>query len=120
MNMTSRALYLGVAAVIIVAGAIALGMALESRVAQTNGAAQPSAKTAAAGQQAAPPISHMRLEAQYAGPLRDTLIQRWRDPSDGTICYIYLPIIVQHAAGPANLVQYGSNTIGSISCLPGH
>ena len=105
---------------IIVAGAIALGMALESRVAQTNNAAQPPAKTAAAGQQAAPPIAHMQLEAQYAGPLRDTLIQRWRDPVDGTLCYIYLPIIVQHGAGPANLVQYGPNNIGSISCLRPH
>jgi hypothetical protein len=120
MNPKNRTLYLGVAAVIIVAGAIALGMALETRVAQTNGAAQSPAKTAAAGQQATPPIGHMQLEAQYAGPLRDTLIQRWRDPSDGTICYIYLPVIVQHAAGPANLVQYGSNNIGSISCLRPH
>jgi hypothetical protein len=115
--MTNRTIYLGVAAVIIVAGAIALGMALESRVAQTNSAAQPPAKTAAAGQQAAPPIGHMQLEAQFAGPLRDTLIQRWRDPADGTICYIYLPIIVQHGPGPNNLVQYGSNNIGSLSCL---
>lgn len=119
MKPNNRILSLGVAAVIIVAGAIALGMALESRVAQTNGPAQPSAKTAAAGQQATPPISRMRLEAQYAGPLRDTLIQRWRDPTDGNTCYIYLPIIVQHAAGPANLVQYGSNNIGSISCRAG-
>jgi hypothetical protein len=51
------------------------------------------------------------------GPLRDTVIQRWRDPVDGTICYIYLPVIVQHGRGPNNLVQYGPNSIGSISCL---
>jgi len=59
----------------------------------------------------------MKLESQYAGPLRDTIIQRWRDPTDGTICYIYLPILVQHGAGPNGLVQYGPNGIGSISCL---
>jgi hypothetical protein len=51
--------------------------------------------------------------------LRDTLVQRWRDPIDGTICYIYLPILVQHGAGPNGLVQYGANGIGSISCLHG-
>lgn len=72
---------------------------------------------AQAQQQQAPPISRMKLEAQYAGPLRDTLIQRWRDPTDGTICYIYLPILVQHGPGPNGLVQYGPNGIGSISCL---
>jgi hypothetical protein len=60
----------------------------------------------------------MRLEGQYAGPLQDTTIQRWRDPVDGTICYIYLPIAVAHAPGPSGFVQYGAANIGSISCLP--
>lgn len=60
----------------------------------------------------------MRLEAQYPGPLQDTTIQRWRDPVDGTVCYIYLPIAVAHAAGPNGLVQYGAANIGSISCFP--
>jgi len=59
---------------------------------------------------------HMRLEAQYNGPLQDTTIQRWRDPVDGTICYIYLPIAVAHSAGPEGLVQYGAANIGSMSC----
>ncbi|MGH6740117.1 MAG: hypothetical protein ACREDY_13990, partial [Bradyrhizobium sp.] len=59
-----------------------------------------------------------RLEGQYAGPLRDTTIQRWRDPVDGTVCYIYLPIAVPHSAGPPGLVQYGQADIGSISCVP--
>lgn len=59
-----------------------------------------------------------RLEGQYRGPLRDTTIQRWRDPVDGTICYIYLPIAVPHSAGPPGLVQYGQADIGSISCIP--
>lgn len=62
----------------------------------------------------------MQLQAQYAGPLKDTVIQRWRDPVDGTICYVYLPILVQHSPSTATgLVQYGANGIGSISCLPG-
>jgi hypothetical protein len=38
---------------------------------------------------------------------------------DGTVCYIYLPISAPHSAPQANgYVQYGSNTIGSLSCAP--
>jgi len=86
----------------------------------------------ATAQQAAPPqgapqaqapiwdsLPRMQLERQYAGPLRDTVIQRWRDPTDGTLCYVYLPITAQHSPPtPSGFVQYGANTIGSISCLP--
>ena len=61
---------------------------------------------------------HMQLEGQFAGPLKDTIIQRWRDPVDGTVCYIYLPVVVPHAPGPSGYVQYGANAIGSISCIP--
>lgn len=61
----------------------------------------------------------MQLERQYAGPLQDTLIQRWRDPVDGTTCYLYIPVSVQHSPPmAAGFVQYGANTIGSISCMP--
>ncbi|MEI9887139.1 MAG: hypothetical protein WDN08_11680 [Rhizomicrobium sp.] len=62
----------------------------------------------------------MKLDGQFPGPLQDTTIQRWRDPVDGTICYIYLPIVVPHSAGPPGLVQYGQSHIGSISCLAPH
>jgi hypothetical protein len=66
-------------------------------------------------------LPRMQLERQFAGPLQDTIIQRWRDPADGTICYIYLPITAQHSPpGPAGFVQYGGNIIGSISCLAPH
>jgi hypothetical protein len=66
-----------------------------------------------------PQLPHMQLQGQYAGPLQDTIIQRWRDPVDGTVCYIYLPITVQHSPPtPSGLVQYGVNGIGSISCIP--
>src|SRR5690606_3143363 len=62
----------------------------------------------------------MELQGIYRGPMRDTLIQRWRDPETGAICYIYLPIIAQNApAEGAPYVQYGSNQIGTISCVPG-
>jgi hypothetical protein len=60
----------------------------------------------------------MQLERQFAGPLQDTIVQRWRDPADGTVCYIYLPISAAHTPPTAaGFVQYGANTIGSISCV---
>jgi hypothetical protein len=63
-------------------------------------------------------LPRMQLERQFGGPLQDTLIQRWRDPADGTICYIYLPITAAHSPPTASgYVQYGPNTIGSMSCL---
>jgi hypothetical protein len=91
---------------------------------------------AAAGQQAPPPqqqptqqqvpqqsnewanLPRMQLERQFAGPLQDTIVQRWRDPVEGVICYIYLPITAAHSPPtPAGYVQYGANGIGSISCI---
>jgi hypothetical protein len=65
-----------------------------------------------------PVLPRMQLQAQYAGPLQDTVVQRLRDPVDGTVCYVFLPIAVHHT--PANsetgYVDYGANSIGSISC----
>ena len=64
-------------------------------------------------------LPKMVLERQYAGPLQDTVIQRLRDPADGTICYVYLPISVAHTTPTASgFVQYGANGVGSINCLP--
>ena len=86
------------------------------------------AQTAAAAQRPAPPAARpaastwsqyprMQLERTFAGPLQDTIIQRWRDPESGLVCYLYLPITAQHSAPLANgFVQYGPNAIGSISC----
>ena len=65
-------------------------------------------------------MPHMELERQFAGPLQDTVIQRWRDPLDGTVCYIYLPFSAPHSPpSTGGYVQYGANTIGSVSCMPG-
>jgi len=66
-----------------------------------------------------PQFPHMQLQSQYAGPLAGTVIQRWRDPVDGTVCYIYLPMVVHHTPAPSGYVEYGSSSIGSISCMPG-
>ena len=64
-------------------------------------------------------LPRMTIERQFAGPLRDTVIQRLRDPVDGTVCYIYLPISAPHSLPQSTgFVQYGGNTIGSINCLP--
>lgn len=63
-------------------------------------------------------IGHMILKAQFAGPLKDTVVQRWEDPQTGNTCYIYLPVVVQHSPPtPTGFVQYGANGTGSISCL---
>ena len=61
----------------------------------------------------------MILEQVYRAPLRDTVIQRWRDPMNSVICYLYVPISTPFApAQPGNAyVQYGPNHIGSISCV---
>ena len=59
------------------------------------------------------------LEAQFRGPLKDTVIQRWKDPQTGATCYVYLPIVVEHSPQtPTGYVQYGANGVGSISCAP--
>jgi hypothetical protein len=64
-------------------------------------------------------LPKMLLERQFAGPLQDTVIQRLRDPVDGTVCYLYLPISAPHSPTTATgFVQYGPNTIGSINCVP--
>jgi hypothetical protein len=63
-------------------------------------------------------LPRMQLERQFAGPLQDTIVQRWRDPADGSVCYIYLPITAQHTPPTASgFVEYGANVIGSISCF---
>lgn len=65
-------------------------------------------------------LPRMQLERQFAGPLQDTVVQRWRDPVDGSVCYIYLPITAQHTPPTASgYVEYGANVIGSISCFAG-
>lgn len=67
-----------------------------------------------------PALPRMQVIAQYGGPLQDTLIQRLRDPLDGTNCYLYLPIAVHHSlpTPETGYVEYGANTVGSISCFP--
>lgn len=80
-------------------------------------ARQPDAKLAPTGARPAA-LPAMRLEAQFRGPQQDTVIQRWRDPATNAVCYLYLPIVVQHSSPtPTGYMQYGANSIGTISCV---
>jgi len=97
---------------------VALFLALTGRFSQSDELAYAAASGRLAAADRSQPL-HMRLEAEFPGPLKDTTIERWRDPVDGSICYIYLPIAVAHGEGPNGLVQYGAANIGSISCFPG-
>ncbi|NKC33402.1 hypothetical protein [Falsiroseomonas selenitidurans] len=114
----------------LVLGALLSGLAGAPALAQRNGAAPappapatqpaPAAPATPAQPGAAPrgweTFTPMVLERVFRGPLRDTLVQRWRDPVDGAICFIYLPISAA-AAGQGPYLIYGPNTIGSISCV---
>jgi hypothetical protein len=81
--------------------------------------AQPTQQPAAAAPVIWEQMPRMLLEQQYAGPLKDTAIQRWRDPETNFICYVYVPFNAAHTPPTATAyVQYGPNAIGSISCVP--
>lgn len=88
--------------------------------AEAQSSAPKLAPTTPAASDAWQKMPKMALEAVYGGPLRDTIVQRWRDPVDGTICYLYLPINAPTSSVQASgFVQYGASTIGSISCFLG-
>jgi len=68
------------------------------------------------------------LEAQFAGPHQDTIIQRWTDKVKNNTCYLYIPVMIPTLVSQDKNVQsdvlikkspkiYGSNDIGSISCV---
>lgn len=56
------------------------------------------------------------LITEWTGPYRDTVILKMADRSDGVVCYIYAPKTVPYSLGRDG-VMYGSNNIGSISCV---
>ncbi len=76
------------------------------------------------------PLESFVLEAQFAGPHQDTIIQRWTDRAKNNTCYLYIPVVVPTLASPqdqnkqAGVSQatkqpkiYGANNLGSISCV---
>lgn len=118
MRQQWKQLAVAVCIALLAAGATAAGF---YALMQHGAFAPPAANVQAAGNPAvdADTLQVMKLQEQFAGPLKDTVIQRWQDPDTGTICYLYLPITVQHSPPtPTGFVQYGANHIGSISCLP--
>ena len=69
-------------------------------------------------------LGNLVLDAQFSGPFKDTIIQRWIDVSAGSICYLYIPVSVpalpqpQTTSSNEQVRVYGPNGIGSISCIP--
>jgi hypothetical protein len=105
-----------VAGVAVIAGLGGVLIAGRMQTASTPAAAPPAQPRLVPPQHAALP--RMQVQAVYSGPLQDTVIQRLRDPVDGTICYVYSAIAVHHTP-PSNetgYVEYNANSIGSISC----
>jgi hypothetical protein len=64
-----------------------------------------------------PGLAPMQLDGQFQGPFHDTVIQRWRDPQTGVLCYLFIPLRVENQRTPSGGYAYGSNTLGSMSCL---
>jgi hypothetical protein len=121
---SSRAMNVLLATVLAAAAGVG-GAALVTSGALKGVLGTPTAVTAPAPAMEVPPappphpvLPRMQLQAQYAGPLQDTVVQRLRDPVDGTVCYAYLPIAVHHTAASreTGFVDYGANNIGSIAC----
>jgi hypothetical protein len=110
----------GVASIVAVAPAATAQQPRQQQAQVQAQSAPPAPQPAAASQTPSwESFPTMQLERVYRGPLRDTIIQRFRDPVDGTVCFVYIPIsapLVQQAAGQA-YVQYGPNVIGSVSCV---
>jgi hypothetical protein len=97
-----------------VAALTAIGLSsLRINWAQSSESLAPAADT----HQQPPPLPRMVIQQRFAGPFPGTEIDRWRDPLDGTVCYIYFPTVVRRTPAPSGYYDYGSNAIGSISCL---
>jgi hypothetical protein len=107
----------------LVCGAVAAmmaGTAFAQRPAPAAPAPQPQQQQQQLPQQQLPTwesFPNMLLERIYRGPLKDTIIERLRDPIDGSVCYVYLPISVPQQPEAGGYAQYGAATVGSISCV---
>ncbi len=98
--------------------ALAIVLAAANSTALAQGQQKPAPAPAQQTDPAWSSFPLMLLEKVYRGPLRDTIIQRWRDPIDGTVCFLYIPISAPLLPpSPEGYVQYGANQIGSISCI---
>ena len=65
------------------------------------------------------PPETLKIEKVFPGPFRDTIIQRVVDQKNGVVCYVYVPVVAEPSKVATEKTPrvYGSNNIGSISCL---
>ncbi len=104
-------------AIVALAGGLAVGPAMALDASPVNSAPKSMNSAEPSGWLSAP---HMIFEREFAGPVSDTIIRRWRDPDNGAQCYIYAQISVGGAAPTAvGAAAYKPDAIGSITCIPG-
>ncbi len=53
----------------------------------------------------------------FAGPIKQTTITRFVDPSTGHVCYVYYPNNSKQVQDMYGATAYEGNGIGSISCV---
>ena len=61
--------------------------------------------------------SSLRYLGQFRGPYKGTSITKFQDPQNGITCYVYAPSSIPYRTPLSGGISYGSNSIGSISCV---
>jgi hypothetical protein len=113
MVRINRVLAVWAALALLPTSAIGQGQTQQPQAPQQPSAPQPQQQQQAVVWERLP---RMQIEETYAGPLKDTTIQRWRDGE--AVCYLYVPFTAQHSQPTATgYVLYGPNNIGAISCF---
>lgn len=59
----------------------------------------------------------LRYMGQLRGPYKGTSIIKMQDSENGVTCYVYAPTSIPYRTPMRGGVSYGSNSIGSISCV---
>lgn len=59
----------------------------------------------------------LQYQGRFEGPYKGTSIIKLRDPDNGATCYVYAPSSIPYRTPMRGGVSYGSNSIGSISCV---
>jgi hypothetical protein len=59
----------------------------------------------------------LRYMGQLRGPYKGTSIIKMRDSENGVTCYVYAPTSIPYRTPMRGGVSYGSNSVGSISCV---
>jgi hypothetical protein len=61
--------------------------------------------------------SSLRYLGQFRGPYKGTSITKFQDPQNGVTCYVYAPSSIPYRTPLSGGISYGSNSVGSISCV---